>query len=779
MRYLLPLVLLAGLLACNTPSASVSSPSAPTPPAPSTSPAPATAPTDPYAVPTFSFLDAEQNAFVRKELDRLTLKQKIGQMTQLSMDMFFEGDLYVLTKPYKWSEAKLKAHFDEFEIGSVLNHPSGTYPTPQQWQELMTVLQDRAKATSGVPILYGIDAIHGPNYVAGATLYAQPLGVAASFNVGLTRQLAAATAYELKASSIPWNFSPAMDVGRNPVWPRTWESFGEDVFMNAEMGSAMIAGYQGDDVTGKNQVTACLKHFTGYGSPRSGRDRTPAYIPERQLREYYFPQYQRAINEGALSAMINSGEINGVPVHASKWLLTDVLRGEMGFEGLLVSDWEDVHFLWNRHKVAPTLKDAVRMSVEAGMDMSMTPVTLDFPKLLLELVEEGTISEERIDLSVARILAVKVKMGLYEKNVWNPADYPKFGGEEFAALARQSAEEAIVLLKNDGLQLPLGSGANVLVTGPTANTMRSLNGGWTYSWQGTESDKYLADYNTIQEALKAKSFNRVNYVEGIDYEGTTVGAGVTAADLAGADVIVACMGELSYTEIEGNINDLNLPAGQYAFFERLAATGKPIVLVMAGGRPRIITSMVEKAGSVLYLPYPGPHGGDALAGILTGEVNPSGRLPLTYPRSANALLTYDYKNAETVKNGYRPLFPYGHGLSYSTIEYSPITLSGTSLGEGGTVTASVTVRNTSDRAATHSVLLFSRDEYATITPSARRLRAFDKVELAAGASQTVTFTITPEMLSYIGLDQEPVTEAGAFTLMIGDQTAQLNYVASR
>lgn len=774
------LLLAVGLLTtCSTPQPA-SGPAAPT-----TAASPATATVSSAGatnqrtagVPVFSFLDTEQNAFVAAEVARLTLPQKAGQMTQLAMDMFFEGDLYVLTKPYEWSEQKLRNRFDKYQIGSVLNHPSGTFSTPQQWYELMNKLQSRSLKNTGIPLLYGIDAIHGPNYLAGSTLYAQPLGVAASFNEALTEKLAAMTAYELKAASIPWNFSPAMDVGRNPVWSRTWESFGEDVYLNTIMGAAMVRGYQGDGVDGKYNVAACLKHFTGYGFNKTGRDRNPSYVPERQLREYYLPQYQNAIDQGAITLMINSGELNGIPVHASKYLLTDVLRGELGFEGLAVSDWADVVFLNTRHRVAPTMKEAARMAIMAGMDMSMTPVRTDFPEHVVELVEEGSIPLARINEAVARILAVKVKMGLYAQNTWNPADFPSYGGPEHAALAKQSAEEAIVLLKNLSGTLPLAKARRVFVTGPAAEGMRPLNGGWTYSWQGDQADEYLGDYNTIREAV-ARVFANAEYIAGLDFDGPKDIDNALAA--AGrADVIVACMGENSYTEIEGNIDAFRLPDAQYDYFAKLVATGKPVILVMASGRPRIITEMAERAAAVIYAPYPGPQGGDAIANVLSGDVNPSGRLPLTYPKDPNAFVMYDHKGTETVHNGYAPLYEFGHGLSYTDFTYSDLTLSSATLNEGDTVTASVTVTNSGSRAGKHSVLLFSRDEFATVTPHNKRLRAFAKVNLAPGTSETVTFTITPQDLAFIGLDYEWTTEPGAFTLMVGDKLAKLNFTAKK
>ncbi|OAV45890.1 hypothetical protein A3850_011105 [Lewinella sp. 4G2] len=729
-----------------------------------------------HGVPTFSFLSAEQNAFVASEVARLTLKQKAGQMTQVAMDLLFKGDTYVLTTPAEYDMDKVQRILGDLEVGSILNHPSNNWVGPEQWYQYMQLIQNKAMATTGVPVLFGQDAIHGANYIDGATLYAQPLGVAASFNKSLTEELAAMTAYQLKAASIPWNFSPAMDVGRNPAWPRTWESFGEDVYLNLTMGEAMLRGYQGNDVTADDKVVACLKHFTGYGSPLSGRDRSPAYIPERQLREYYLPQYANAIDKGALSVMINSGEINGVPTHANRWLLTDVLRGELGFEGLAVSDWEDVRFLNYRYRIAENLKAAVKLSVDAGMDMSMTAAFTDFPVLLKELVEEGSIPMARIDRSVARIIALKVKAGLYEQHVWNPADFEKFGSEDHAALSLQSAEEAIVLLKNDGLQLPLKNGQTIFLTGPTADNMRSLNGGWTYSWQGENGDKFLGDYHTIKEALQTKFDGRVQYAEGVSFSREQNIA--QALELAKkTDVIVVCLGESSYTEIEGNIDNLDLPSDQRDYYDQLVALGKPIVLVMAAGRPRIMTDLAAKAQSVLYLPYPGPRAGDALANILSGDTNPSGRLPLTYPRAANAIVAYDHKTVEIVKNGHNPLFGFGHGLSYSTFTYGDLQLSSPELTGSNSVTVSVTVTNEGDRAGKHSVLLFSKDEYASITPNMRRLRAFEKLELAPGASQRVTFTIDADDLSFIDIDHNRITEPGEFTLMVGDKKATLNYVA--
>ena len=723
---------------------------------------------------TFSFLTEEQNDFVQREVQRLTLKQKAGQMTQVAADLIFEGPTYVLTVPPVLSEERLNRVVGELEIGSILNHPSRTYPTPAEFRGYIGAIQEKAMATTGVPVLYGQDAIHGVNYVRGATLYAQPLGVAATFDTTLARELAEITAYEMKAASIPWNFSPAMDVGRHPAWPRTYESFGEDPYVNQVFGLAMVRGYQGNDVADSTRVMACLKHFTGYGSPRTGRDRTPAYLPERQLREYYLPQYQAAIDAGALSIMINSGEINGVPVHTSKELLTDILRGEMGFEGLLVSDWQDVRYLYERHMVARDLKEAVKMAIGAGMDMSMTAVTTDFPQAVIELVQEGQLTESRIDTSVARILAVKVALGLYDKHLWDPASFPEFGGEAHARRALQSAEESIVLLKNDGLPLPIRPEQRILVVGPTGDNMRSLNGGWTYSWQGQEADTYLAEYNTIREAVQREFPGRVAFAEGVGFD-TLVDIDRAVTLARESDIIVLCLGELSYTEDPGNINSLVLPAVQRRLFNALDSLGKPIALIMAAGRPRLMTGMANRSEAVLFAPYPGPRGGDALAGILSGRVNPSGRLPLTYPREPNALVLYDHKHTEARSGTYNPLFEFGHGLSYTDFMYTDLELSSRVLNPEDTLTVSLRVTNSGDRAGRHSVLLYSSDLVASITPSVKRLRKFTKLHLEPGESQVVTFALRPEDLAFIGRDNEWVTEPGTFRLMVGGLEAEFDY----
>lgn len=722
----------------------------------------------------FSFLSPEENTFVRSELARLTLEQKAGQMTQVAVDLVFEGPTYRLTVPPMLSEERIDNILGELQIGSIINHPSRTYPTPAEFREYIGVLQAKAMATTGVPLLYGLNAIHGANYVSGATLFAQPLGIAATFNTELAEALAGITAYELKAASIPLNFSPAVDIGRNPAWPRTYESFGEDPYVNQRFGLATVRGYQGGDAGKKTSVAACLKHFTGYSIPRSGHDRTPTYLSERQLREYFLPPYRAAIDAGVLTLMINPGEINGIPVHADKRLLTQILRDEMGFEGLLFSNWGDVRALTERHKVARNLKEAVRISIEAGMDVSMTAVKTAFPRLVVELVREGRLSEARIDTSVARILAVKVALGLYEQHLWDPAEFPDFGSEAHLAKARQSAEESVILLKNDGLPLPIKEGQRIFVTGPTADNMRSLNGGWTYSWQGQDADRYLDEYQTIREALEAEFGDRVSYAPGVAYDTLIdVEEALRAADAA--DILVVCVGELSYTEYPGNIDNLNLPSVQRKYVAELSALGKPIVLIMAGGRPRIITDMAQRARAILFAPYPGPYGGNAIAGILSGRINPSARLPLTYPRSPNSIVFYDHKYSEAINGKYKPLFSFGHGLSFTEFKYSDLRLSSRVLRPDEILEVSVRVTNRGERAGKHAVLLYTSDLYATITPAVKRLRKFTKLELDAGESKVVKFQLMPEDLSFVGLDLKPTTEPGEFRLTIGDQSKEFSY----
>lgn len=714
-------------------------------------------------------------------LSQMTLEEKAGQMMQLTADMIHEGAPYAITSPRRIDNAKLEKVIKEYKVGSILNVPTNSVPDVEEWHELIALIQKTAAETRlKIPILYGTDNIHGVNYCADATLFPQPLGIACTWNTELAEAVAAVSAYEAKAASLVWNFSPALDVGRNPVWSRLWESFGEDVYMNEVMGVATLKGYQGEDMAAKDKVLACLKHFAGYGWPVSGKDRTPAYIPEVQLRELFLPAYQATIDAGAMSVMVNSGEISGVPVHASKFLLTDILRGEMGFEGLVVSDWEDIILLHTRHKVASSVREAVRLAVDAGIDMSMVPVTFEFRDHLVALVNEGQLSMDRINESVRRILKVKMMSGLFQQAVFEPNDFPLFAGAEHQAVSKRAALESIVLLKNEEDILPLPKSSRVLVTGPTANNMRSLNGGWSYNWQGTETDNYQKDKHTILEAVQAKlGEDKVAYLPGSSYdEVADIAAAVETA--ATVDYIILCLGELSYTEVEGNINDLNLPPAQRELAAALAQTGKPIILVMAEGRPRLIREIEPNASGILVGFYPGPEGGDAIADIIFGDYNPSGKLALTYPKHPHSLTTYDHKHTEALSFGsgpvFDPQFTFGSGLSYTSFAYENLQLSSATLQPGERLIITVQVRNTGERAGAEVVQLYTSDLYASVTPSVRRLRAFEKVDLQPGEYKTLSFTLQPADLAFVGRDKKWVTEAGKFKIAIGGLEAEFEFV---
>lgn len=709
---------------------------------------------------------------IQQLLQQMTLEEKIGQMTQLSIDCLHKGEPQKIDLPPKIDEKKLDFIIRKKMVGSILNVPSGYLPDRYEWQTLVQKIQDKARETRlKIPVLYGIDAIHGVNYCKDATLFAQPLSIGASFNPALAQQIAEATAYECQAASLPWNFSPALDVGRQPAWPRLWESFGEDVYLNKVMGLATVEGYQVADGD-RTKVAACLKHFTGYGMPLSGKDRTPAWIPERYLREYYLPAYQTAIDAGALTIMVNSGEINGIPVHANHFLLTKVLREEMGFQGLLVTDWWDIVYLHQRHRIAPTLKDAVRLAVEAGIDMSMTPFDTEFTDLLIELVKEGSISEARIDTSVKRILEVKEKLGLFEQSVNDPADYPLFGSEAHQQISLQSARESLVLLKNEQNILPLPQEANILVCGPTADNQRALNGGWTASWQGDMADEALNKYPTILEAIRAKHTGKVlEYRIGVDFE-QEVDLREAIWKASEVDYIILCLGEDSYCEDSGNIHDLYLDERQINLAMALEATGKPVILILAEGRPRLISAFAERMQAIIGAFYPGPEGGTALAELIFGELNPSGKLPFTYPRFPNALIPYDHKHTEdrdVMRSGlsFDPQFEFGYGLSYTTFRYSRLETNKKRYSMSDSIHLSVKVENTGKVAGAESVLVFIRDDYASITPPVKRLRAFEKVILEPGQRTTVQFSIQPSELAFVDVNHQWITEPGTFTVLVG------------
>jgi len=709
---------------------------------------------------------------------QMTLEEKVGQMTEVTSDVVSttKNGVHEID-PEKIKEAILKYH-----VGSILNVSGHAYDRKHWYEVISSIQAEAAQDRLKIPVIYGIDAIHGVTYTLGSTLFPQEIAMAATFNRQIAYQAGTITAYETRASYIPWNYSPVLDLGKNPLWPRIYETFGEDPYLGKTMGASIIHGYQGSDVGDKYHVAACMKHYLGYGDPLDGKDRTPAWIPDRYMREYFLPQFAEAVKEGAKTLMINSGEINGVPLHASHYMLTDVLRGELHFDGIAVSDWRDIEYLHDRHHIAATQKDAVMIAVNAGVDMSMVPYEYSFYNYLIELAKEGKVPIWRIDQAVHRILKVKYELGLFERPVGNPDDYPKFGSEEFRKVSLQAATEAITLLKNTNNVLPLKKDMKVLVTGPTANTMRSLDGGWSYTWQGEQSDNFAVGKNNILKAIQQKiGKDNVTYEPGASFDSLkNVDDAVKAAK--NADAIVLCLGELSYTENVGNIDDLNLPWAQTQLALELAKTGKPIILVLAEGRPRVVTEAESHSAATIMMYLAGNEGGDALANILFGDANPSGRLPYTYPRAPDALVNYYRKNLENGNSddshGYNPLYEFGFGLSYTSFSYSNLHLSQPNLKDGETMMVTVDVKNTGLREGLESVLLYTRQEYASIAPDFKRLRAYQKIDLKPGELKTVSFKITPRDLAFVNDLSKTVTEPGEFKIMIGDQVANFNFISA-
>jgi beta-glucosidase len=708
------------------------------------------------------------NAKVEALLRKMTLAEKVGQMTQLEIGTVCDGS----NQSLKINPAKLEKALVQYGVGSILN-VSGEALTLDKWHEIIGQIQETAKkARLKIPVIYGIDSVHGFNYAQGATLFPQNIGMAATWNPALMMRAAEITASETRASGIPWNFAPVLDLGRHPVWPRYYETYGEDPYLAQVMGVASVRGFEGANVAAKDKVASCLKHYLGYSFPLSGKDRTPAWIPENYLREYFLPSFQAAIAAGARSVMVNSAEINGVPVHANKQILTDLLRTELGFRGLVVSDWEDIKKMVTQHGVAATEKEATRIAVMAGIDMSMVPSSYSFSDNLMALVKEGAVPMTRIDEAVRRVLYLKFELGLFESPMPDAALKSKFGALESRAVSLQAARESITLLKNDRNVLPLTKGRKVLVTGPTADSLISLNNGWTYVWQGTNDKLYPKDRATILAAIKAKVGNdKVKYVQGAALEkAENIAEAAQAA--RDADVVVLCLGEGGYAETPGNIDDLTLPEAQLKLAEAIAATGKPVVLVLAEGRPRIISRIADAMSAVVLALNPSNEGGEAIADVLFGDYNPNGKLPFTYPRNPNALLAYDHKIWEdgATSFGYTPFKPqwnFGDGLSYTTFAYSDLKLDKKSVGPGGEVTVSVKVANTGNRAGKEAVLMFVRDVVASITPPGKRLKRFAKIYLEPGQSKTLTFRLNRADLSFIGVNNKPTVEPGDFEVMIG------------
>src|SRR5437867_1232875 len=714
-------------------------------------------------------------------LKRMTLEEKVGQMTQLTISMISNGkDQGIRIDPEKLDKAIVR-----YGVSSILNVADQALTT-DQWQDIIGQIQEAAtkKTRLGIPVLYGIDSIHGANYVRGATLFPQEIGMAATWNPELMKRATEITAVETRAAGIPWSFSPVLDIGRQPLWPRFYETFGEDPYLAKVMGVAFVRGLEGSDVSSQGHVASCLKHYMGYSFPLSGRDRTPAWIPENYLREYFLPTFDAAVKAGAHTVMINSAEINGIPGHINHHILTDILRDELGFKGFVVSDWEDIKKLVTVWRVAATEKEATRMAVMAGIDMSMVPLDYSFADLLIALVKEGAVPQSRIDEAVRRILKVKFELGLFENSMPNPALKSKIGLPESRQAALQAARESMTLLKNTGDLLPLAKDRKILVTGPTADSLLSLNNGWTYVWQGSEESLYPKDRPTIRRAIEAKAgAANVTYVPGTkitrpagsssNNTPTNMEAEVdipAAVRAAGAaDVIVLCLGEGSYTETPGNIPDLTLGEPQRKLAEAIEATGKPVVLVLVEGRPRTINRIADNASAVLMAYNPGNEGGQAVADVLFGDFNPCGKLPFTYPRFPNGLMTYDHKAFETEgfdNAGIRPQFEFGDGLSYTTFSYRDLRLDRKTIGTGDQLSVSVTVTNSGHRAGKEIVQLYVSDLVASLSPAEKRLKRFAKIYLEPGQSRALMFKLRPDDLSFIGADNKPVVEPGEFEVMI-------------
>ncbi len=717
---------------------------------------------------------------VSELLSKMTIEEKIGQMTQITVTNFEEKG-----KPGVFDRVKLKEAIQNYHIGSILNVPNPGAQTTKQWNDVLTTISNEANKTRlKIPVLYGIDAIHGSSYTAGATLFPQQIGIAATFNTAIAKNEAEISAYETRASSIPWVFSPDLDLPRNPSWSRMWESFGEDPYLSSQMGTSFVEGFQGNDFGSKYNVASCMKHFIGYGSTTTGKDRTPSIIPERVLRQYDLTIYQAAIKAGAKSVMISSGEINGTPVHASKYLITDVLKNELGFQGVVVTDWQDIIYLHTRHKVAETNRDAVRISVNAGIDMSMVPDNYSFYNDLLDLVAKGEVPMSRIDDAVSRILKMKFELNLFQNTVANLKDYPKFGSKEFIDAAYNAAAESITLLKNNAV-LPLNKADKILVTGPTANSMKNLNGGWSYNWQGENSDFYAADKFTILKALQNKvGKENVLYTKGADLAIEDDLEIQKALDLAkDASKIVLCLGEKNYTETPGDISDLYLSASQIKLALALAKLNKPIILVLNEGRPRLISNFEDKMSAVIQCYLPGNEGARALVDILYGDVNPSGKLPYNYPRYPNSLEKYNRKYTESLgddeqnndakyEKSYSPQFEFGTGLSYTTFGYSNLKMDKTEINNTDTLTVSVDVTNTGKVSGKESVLLYLSDIYASITPEVKALKRFEKISLKPNETKTVTFVLNQKDLQFVNNDLKWISEKGAFKIQISNLTTE-------
>lgn len=734
--------------------------------------------------------DPKIEAQVEQTLKKLTLEEKIGQMMELVTDLFGANDKNGV---FYIDEHKTDSILSRYKIGSILNAPNTCAPTAKQWEKYIAQIQKISMKRIGIPCVFGLDQNHGSTYTQGGTLFPQNINVAATFNREIARRSAEATAYETRAVSIPWTYSPTVDLGRDARWPRIWENFGEDCYLSSEMGKAMVYGFQGEDPNNIDQyhIATSMKHFMGYGVPWTGKDRTPAYISPADLREKHFAPFLAGLQAGALTVMVNSASVNGMPMHANKDILTGWLKEETGWDGVLITDWADINNLYTREMVAKDKKDALRIAINAGIDMIMEPYSCDACGYLVELVKEGKIPMSRIDDACRRVLRMKYRLDLFKNPTQKLKNYPKFGGEEFAKLALEGATESMVLLKNEGNILPLQHGKKILLTGPNANQMRCLDGGWSYTWQGHRADEFAGKYNTIYEAF-CNQYGKENVIlnQGVTYnekgkyweenEPQIQGAVDAAKNV---DVIVACIGENSYTETPGNLTDLWLSENQRNLVKELAKTGKPVVLVLNEGRPRLIADIEPLAQGIIDILIPGNMGGDALVGLVSGKSNFSGKMPYTYPKEINSLANYDFKKSEevgTMEGAYdynakiTQQWGFGYGLSYTSYKYSNLKVSQSDFRHGDIIKVSVDVKNTGKVAGKESVLLFSSDLISSMVPDGRRLRAFDKIELQPGETKTVTFDLNADDLAFVGYDGKWVLEEGDFKLMIADQSANIH-----
>lgn len=734
--------------------------------------------------------DPKIEAQVEQTLKKLTLEEKIGQMMELVTDLFGANDKNGV---FYIDEHKTDSILSRYKIGSILNAPNTCAPTAKQWEKYIAQIQKISMKRIGIPCVFGLDQNHGSTYTQGGTLFPQNINVAATFNREIARRSAEATAYETRAVSVPWTYSPTVDLGRDARWPRIWENFGEDCYLSSEMGKAMVYGFQGEDPNNIDQyhIATSMKHFMGYGVPWTGKDRTPAYISPADLREKHFAPFLAGLQAGALTVMVNSASVNGVPMHANKEFLTGWLKEETGWDGVLITDWADINNLYTREMVAKDKKDALRIAINAGIDMIMEPYSCDACGYLVELVKEGKIPMGRIDDACRRVLRMKYRLDLFKNPTQKLKNYPKFGGEEFAKLALEGATESMVLLKNEGNILPLQHGKKILLTGPNANQMRCLNGGWSYTWQGHRADEFAGKYNTIYEAF-CNEYGKENVIlnQGVTYnekgkywEENEPQIQEAVAAAKDADVIVACIGENSYTETPGNLTDLWLSENQRNLVKALAQTGKPVILVLNEGRPRLIADIEPLAQGIINILIPGNMGGDALANLVSGKSNFSGKMPYTYPKEINSLANYDFKKSEevgTMEGAYdynakiTQQWGFGYGLSYTSYKYSNLKVSQSDFRHGDIIKVSVDVKNTGKVAGKESVLLFSSDLIASIVPDGRRLRAFDKVELQPGETKTVTFELKADDLAFVGWNGKWRLEEGDFKLMIADQSADIH-----